>query len=171
MLINVEDAVSVDIGSIGIRELPSVLIVDSAGRELGLWSGPLSSADERSIRLQVQNLLLERTAKLGPTTSEVAALINSAGDYGIVDARSRAEFRLLHINGAVNIPLDELEIRLPVEFSSGQRLLFFCGSPDDSPDDISNCLTHLNASRRDDIQVIPHSLEDLERGGIKMSRQ
>jgi hypothetical protein len=83
----------------------------------------------------------------------------------------RAAFRLLHISGAVNIPLDEIEIRLPVEFSSEQRLLFFCGSPDDSSDEVSNCLTNLNILRRDDIQVIPHSLEDLEKGGIKMSRE
>lgn len=45
----------------------------------------------------------------------------------IVDVRSAGEFRSMHLQGAVNVPLDELETKLPaVAKDKSQPLLVHC---------------------------------------------
>ena len=68
MLIDVQDVVSVDPMAIGVSVTPSVFIVDSAGREIGAWKGPISADAQHAIRRQIEDIALERVVKDGCQT-------------------------------------------------------------------------------------------------------
>jgi rhodanese-related sulfurtransferase len=68
----------------------------------------------------------------GSTTIDVAsarALIDSNPDTLIVDVRTPAEFETVHIAGAVNLPLDQVDAHLGrIVADAGGRMLLICQS-------------------------------------------
>lgn len=54
-----------------------------------------------------------KSSKAAPliTAEELALAINEGGDQVLVDVRSSKEFAAGHLPGALNIPLEEVEVR------------------------------------------------------------
>lgn len=57
------------------------------------------------------------------------AMIASDSDVLVVDVRTAAEFETAHIDGAINLPLDQVEVHLRrIVSDAGGRLLLICQS-------------------------------------------
>jgi NADPH-dependent 2,4-dienoyl-CoA reductase/sulfur reductase-like enzyme/peroxiredoxin family protein/rhodanese-related sulfurtransferase/TusA-related sulfurtransferase len=97
-------------------------------RELGeiehAYAPPFSSAKDpvNIAGMAAENLLAHMTETVA--WSEVAALVDSGACF--LDVRSKDEFALGSIPGAVSIPIDELRGRLP-EVPRNRRVIVFCG--------------------------------------------
>jgi rhodanese-related sulfurtransferase len=59
------------------------------------------------------------------TVDETRSLIESKPDLVVLDVRTPSEYEDGHIEGAINIPVDELEERLG-ELDPGDELLVYC---------------------------------------------
>lgn len=65
------------------------------------------------------------------TPEEAMAMISASEDVILLDVRTRAEFdgELGHIEGAINIPVQELERRLgEIEKYRGRKIIVYCRS-------------------------------------------
>jgi TonB family protein len=56
----------------------------------------------------------------------------SSGRAALLDVRDRDAFRRVHRDGAVNIPLDELSIRAPIELRAFSHVIVDCSQGDES---------------------------------------
>jgi rhodanese-related sulfurtransferase len=56
-----------------------------------------------------------------------AGLAQQPGDHTLVDVRTREEFRMGHLPGALNIPLDQLARRVK-ELPAGQPVVVVCAT-------------------------------------------
>jgi rhodanese-related sulfurtransferase len=50
----------------------------------------------------------------------------------VIDVRDRPDFARGHFDGAINIPIDEVEVRAINELSTSDLILAYCGCTDDS---------------------------------------
>jgi rhodanese-related sulfurtransferase len=57
---------------------------------------------------------------------ELKAMMDAGGVF-VINPLSRIEFRELAIKGSINVPLDELEQKLPKD--KGAKLVFYCLGP------------------------------------------
>ena len=70
--------------------------------------------------------LIQRGSSYEDVTSEqVKALIEINPSLVVVDVRTEAEYNDEHLEGAINIPLDELEQRLS-ELNPNDKILVYC---------------------------------------------
>ncbi|WP_433500716.1 rhodanese-like domain-containing protein [Sphaerimonospora sp. CA-214678] len=72
------------------------------------------------------------TMNVPPTTVDVTtarAMIASDAGVLVVDVRTAAEFETAHIDGAINLPLDQVDVHLRrIVADAGGRLLLICQS-------------------------------------------
>jgi rhodanese-like protein len=116
-----------DLHSIGVTATPALLVVDSNGLVRKAWSGRLADVDvevRRAVGLPLRYETGESASVL--LTSDMAGDELAAG-VPILDVRARAEFRKGHLQGAVNIPFDELRARAIHELRLERPLIVMCG--------------------------------------------
>jgi len=164
------DVFSIDIKSAGVRSVPSILLVDAKGAELGSWQSPFSQKDQGEINGVVQTLLLEQVLSTAPTLAQLDASLSLMDKHVIVDTRPRSEFNHWHLRSALNIPFDELSVRLHMEVDREQQAFFFCGSAEDDPEGLTRCAHFLAVVRYDHAIIIPQTLEELGNAGIALER-
>ncbi|MFN3326901.1 MAG: rhodanese-like domain-containing protein [Bryobacteraceae bacterium] len=148
-----------DLETIGVRVTPTVLIVDREGSVEAVWSGKLKPSEQRDV--------FARLGSSGPASAEAARpaaastpqqdamkmatgarlreLLASSGTT-LVDVRERAVFEKGHVDGALNIPLDEILSRAPHELPREETVLLYCRSE-------SKCAAGPDASSRQAIEM------------------
>jgi len=128
-----------NLGSLSISGTPTLLLVDNRGRTIRRWSGRLSPQQEHAVMEEVG------IAKLADNDNEKSRIdlasdffhvdyasldefkrLASANYPSIVDVRSRDLYAKSHIEGALNIPLDELSIRAVHELPTSKEVGIFC---------------------------------------------
>lgn len=121
-----------------VRGTPTVLLTNSAGQVVKTWAGLLTPERmkevARSVGIENEFLeVVERSAEnIGPTfygaplISAFEMPNSSSSNHTIIDTRPSSIFRDSHLVGAINIPLDELEARLPVEVPAENQIIHFC---------------------------------------------
>ncbi len=68
------------------------------------------------------------------SATELKQLLNSQTDLQLIDVRSVGEFAAGHINGAINVPINELRSALPALKLDPQRpVIAICASAHRSP--------------------------------------
>jgi rhodanese-related sulfurtransferase len=122
-----------------VQATPTVILVDRTGIVRGSWTGVLSSKQEADLfsRLQLTRAPaarqarnrddLDRTDRANASSAE--DYLQAATEYGpppIVDIRERALFSKGHVNGALNIPLAELEVRARHELPKSLPIFIYC---------------------------------------------
>lgn len=68
---------------------------------------------------------------------QVRLAIKSGQRLVVLDIRDRGEFALKHVPGAINIPLDEIEVRAINELSTSDLVVLYCGCADDSQNKVA----------------------------------
>lgn len=110
----------------GAVRTPAIVILEE-GVIADYWEGEVSSGDQALILgWLAEGKRTVSTAQQGsqvlpeivPTQRAEAFIQDLASDLQLVDIRRRAEFHLGHHSLAVNIPIDELSLRAPVELDT-----------------------------------------------------
>lgn len=182
------DAVrSVDFPSMGLLGTPTVRLLDAQGAVIRQWRGLLSLAEENEIvlALGIQSAFLaavrsERLVRLsrnieGVISPEELAEALSGQEALVVDTRSRTMFSRAHVGGSINIPIDEIEIRAPMEISRKiRKIAIFCDqgnaceqewSVRNSPGYCAMAAAQLRAMGFGDVRLIGGSLLSIEKAG------
>lgn len=111
----------------GIRSVPT-FVVFHRGRPVNGKEGALRKAQLREL---IEPVLPRAAGALKP--EEVAALV-SRGQVSLVDTRDAAVFGRVHLPGAVNMPLAELETRLAELHMLPAAPVIYCRSGDATKD-------------------------------------
>ena len=132
--IPISDVRYVSLDSLGIRNIPTLAIIDSNGVVTDFWVGKLPPRIE-SVVMKALNvhdsrpltdwLIDERTFPTRAANHEPMVLL---------DVRDRAFFALKHKDGARNIPLDELRVRAANELNAADSVVLY---GDDSETDMA----------------------------------
>jgi len=145
--IDIREVYRVSFGTLGIAGTPTLILLDPSGRIKSLWEGALSSKTQSEVFSKlgilrgVATASVETTRPTNPQTMRVPELspekyitvvelkqrMARFGNEPIVDTRPREVFSKGHISGAINIPIDELEVRAPHELPKGYAIIDYCG--------------------------------------------
>jgi hypothetical protein len=134
------DARQGDFGRLGITATPTLVLTDGQGRVVRSWVGALSSAQEAEVftALKLPRSPNARESKADAVTQqesepgddagakEVLAGTDEDGLPPIVDIRERSPFEQGHVDGAINIPLSELETRAEHELPRSRTVFVYC---------------------------------------------
>lgn len=122
---------------LGFKGTPTLLIVDNSGQVTHIWVGKLAAAQEDQVlgqfrRERVDNVLTVDAAVPEPelNNEEFERMVKSGRKVTVVDVRQRTEYQLGHVDGAKNIPVDEIAVRAPNELSDSDFILISCQCPD-----------------------------------------
>jgi Rhodanese-like domain len=137
---------TVDYGGVGVNATPTMLIVGKHRHLKRVWEGVLSSNEEQEdlfktlgINKPEKYLREVAAATVSPSpANEVASdrilgvesfrqYLTSHPSAEIIDLRDRELYQQGHLRGAINLPLDEFEMRGRHEIPSGHPLLLYCG--------------------------------------------
>ena len=160
-----------DFAQLKISGTPTILLVDRAGRLQQAWIGQLSQAYQDAVRKAIGLAPLS----IGAAETERSSASASAALF-LLDARERVEFSDVHLANAVNIPLDELEIRAPHELPRGKLIGLICTSSRTCPiardaDSLSptRCDVEREFLRREgfvNVRVLDEIERDVGTGGV-----
>ncbi len=133
------DIRTIDLSSVGIGATPTLLMVDGGGTVRKTWTGKLSAAQEGDVyaNLGVPPPKEEDAQVVRPQVADGAGLRVAGGqelrdllakpDTIVVDVRERKPFQEAHIDGALDMPLDEILSRAPHELPKNRDILVYCG--------------------------------------------
>jgi rhodanese-related sulfurtransferase len=135
--VDISDIYQVDLQRMGLSGTPALLLVDRSGRLVQLWTGLL---DKKGMQDVIQHLHVTMptlpddpvNARVPPGsdpivyTAELVSLLHTSAPPPIIDVRNRRRFASGHIEGAYNIPVDELGVRLPHELGPRSSVIVFC---------------------------------------------
>lgn len=113
----------VSLSSLGIKELPTVAILDRAGTVTDMWIGKLPPRIESVV---LRKLNLTETRPLSDWLIDERRMrlrLASKEPIVLLDVRDRAAFAALHNAAARNIPLDELKVRAINELPTAHTVI------------------------------------------------
>jgi len=119
-------------GLYGVRSIPTTYLIDRSGRVIGRAVGA-RRWDEGQARELIEILLEQESDAAevsGPgdgsiTPEQVYAERKLGKEFLLIDARTPAEFESGHLEGAVNIPLNEIEAKART-LDKNQRVVVYC---------------------------------------------
>lgn len=121
------NAFRADFRTLHIAGMPTVLFVDRTGVATGVWGGQVTPHEQRAILGIVEGLPPAVPYLNGQIAdSAVTALVRSGAKFDFVDVRERDRFKTGHYPHAVNIPLDELEVRSRHELDQSKTIILDC---------------------------------------------
>jgi thiol-disulfide isomerase/thioredoxin len=138
------DAMAVaDYSKLGVSGTPTAILADSRGKILGVWLGLLdhtvqtevlkrlgATDEEAYVPPFADTIALASITK--PVTREsftyaqVKEMRAQHKPFTLVDVRDRNQYGNGHLAGAINIPLDEFEVRGPHEVKKDNLLIVDC---------------------------------------------
>jgi hypothetical protein len=111
--------------SLKIPGSPTLLLVDNRGRLVQAWVGALSRSAEDDIFGRLAVTRVKAQASPAPRSADLSLSERLDPTAVVVDARPRDQAS--PIAGAISVPLQELEVRLPHEAPRNQPILVVCG--------------------------------------------
>jgi hypothetical protein len=142
-----------DLGSLGIRGTPTILLRNAAGRVEGLWEGFLPPNEQRAVVARLSGHLhsLESppldSLAIRPAPDETAPELpieqqnapellsdfqvqNLDITHTVIDVRERKDYEPGPIKNELNIPFRELSVRARIELNPGLPTTIDCSSTD-----------------------------------------
>ena len=107
------------LSSLGIKSVPTLAILDRNGVVTDMWVGKLSPLKESAL---MSKLKLKDTRSPGEWSINEAELERKVANKELLvllDIRDRATYATRHRDGARNIPLDELPVRVAKRIAPG----------------------------------------------------
>lgn len=119
----------VSLSSLGIKNVPTVAILDRNGVVTDMWVGKLSPFKESALMLKLK---LEDTGSRDKWSIDEARLARKVANKEpllLLDIRERANFAMKPREGARNIPLDELSVRAQNELPRDHTIVIYGYDP------------------------------------------
>jgi rhodanese-related sulfurtransferase len=115
----------VSLASLGIKNVPTLAILDRNGVVTEMWVGKFSPLEEKDV---MSKLRLEDTRSADEWSIDESSLKRKVADKELLvllDIRERAPYAMNHRDGARNIPLDELPVRAPNELPMDHTIVIY----------------------------------------------
>lgn len=130
----VPDAVlQADLKELGVSGTPTLILADGTGLVKAAWMGTLSPAREAAVFSKLRRLGFGANPQQpggsdgdSIDAKQLLELLRTRKVVPIIDIRPREEFRAGYIDGALNIPLDEIETRMPHEVPKWPTVVVYC---------------------------------------------
>jgi rhodanese-related sulfurtransferase len=122
----------VSLPSLGIKDVPTLAIVDRNGVVTDMWVGKLSPLKESAL---MSKLGLEDTRspdEWSINEDNLERRLANKEPLVLLDIRERAAFALEHKDGARNIPLDELPVRAQNELPPDHTIVIYGNDPSEA---------------------------------------
>jgi rhodanese-related sulfurtransferase len=179
--IEASDLVRVHLNSIGVEATPTLMVLNREGLAIGKWSGSLSQplheyllsilgSSEATIRNSGSPFL--SLGNLTPPPVIDAASLKAelkAGEAIILDVDEREAFAAEHLEGAVNLPEDEIYARAQNELTKAKSIVVFSVSRD--PVRISNARVSLDRVGFVNLAWLRLSMDECRTAGLSVAGQ
>ncbi len=122
----------VSLSSLGIKNVPTLAILDRNGVVTDMWVGKFSPLEEKAL---LSKLRLEDTRSPDEWAIKEANLERKLANKELLvllDIRERAAYAINHRDGARNIPLDELPVRAQNELPLDQTIVIYGSDPSEA---------------------------------------
>jgi hypothetical protein len=193
--LQIQDVRQSELAKLSVYATPTLLLLHGDGRVAKVWTGMLSPEGEaevfQSLGLARVASASENAAKSVPfssvsTNSPNSSLISPAQMIRlrerqkmlrIIDVRPLPEFQKGHVAGSLNIPDDELEVRLPHEVPKGAPIVMYCHycPPCESQKESEAVLTFCAATQwmlqlrgYPEVKILSDDLEHLQAAGVQI---
>lgn len=185
------DVRQADFKSLGIGGTPTLILVDRLGRVHSSWVGRLSPQHEAEVFRALETASPNQhppqsqdAAPKGPaepnllTAAQFRDLLRKEAVAPVIDIRPRDEYRIGHIADSLNIPIDELQFRMPHEVPKWPTVVIYCNSCNSceagtkvqaGATRCSVAARMLNLMGYSKYRMISEDLATLQRAGIKIS--
>ncbi len=140
--LSVDEVREADMPSLGLRATPILLVVNDAGLVTGTWVGKLGVSQQYDV---LKHLEINPSRGLADDESAVTSIDSATLSranvqnerFTLVDSGSRESFKLGHIPGSRNIPMDELEARADDELKPSDAIVIYSHEIDDDTSEIA----------------------------------
>lgn len=122
----------VSLPSLGIRNVPTLAILDPSGVVTDMWVGKLSPLDEKGLMSKLRLKDARSPDEWSINEDNLARKLANNEALVLLDIRDRAAFALKHSDGARNIPLDELPVRAQNELPLEQTIVIHSNDPSEA---------------------------------------
>ncbi len=131
--ISINDVRKASFPSVGIPGTPALYLVDKTGKVTHEWMGKLSESGESEVFMKFFGVDPHKIRELEPMA--LKGELDSSNDKFLLDVRTRMAYGQKHIQGAINIPLDELPVRALDELPQSAMIFVYsdclqCGNSD-----------------------------------------
>ena len=109
--LTVSESKEVSLLSLGIKEVPTLVLVDKNGVVRNVWIGQLPAKKEAEVIAELRLLNTRPVNEWTMEEKELKRRVANGESLVIVDLRGRFTFAQNHRDGSKNIPLDELDAR------------------------------------------------------------
>ena len=122
----------VSLSSLGIKNVPTLAILDRNGVVTDMWVGRFSPLEEKDLmaRLKLEDTRSPDEWSISEANLEVK--LANKEQLLLLDIRERAAYALAHRDGARNIPLDELRVRAQNELPTDQMIVIYASDPSEA---------------------------------------
>ena len=120
------------LSALGIKNVPTLAILDRNGVVTDMWVGKFSPLEEKVL---MSRLKLEDTRspdEWSITESNLERKVANKEQLVLLDTRERAAYAVNHRDGARNIPLDELPVRAQNELPMDQTIVIYASDPSEA---------------------------------------
>jgi rhodanese-related sulfurtransferase len=114
----------VNLGSVGIVQAPTVMIISGNGKIIDMWVGRMTPYEEEVALSRISGEYVKKSSYLKGDISEAAWERLKGGYEGtLLDIRTRKQFAEDHRANAINIPTDELQMRPRHEIDQSKPMI------------------------------------------------
>jgi hypothetical protein len=190
-----QDVRQAELAKLSVYATPTLLLLHGDGRVAKVWTGMLPPEGEADVFQSLglarvagasENAATSVTFPTGSIDSTNPSLISPTQMIRlrerdkmlrIIDVRPLPEFQKGHIAGSLNIPEDELEVRLPHEVLKGAPIVMYCHycPPCESQKESEAVLTFCAATRwmlqlrgYPEVKILSDDLEHLQAAGVQI---
>ncbi|MEX1128522.1 MAG: rhodanese-like domain-containing protein [Vicinamibacterales bacterium] len=183
--LDIADVRSVRFETLGIPGTPTIMLVGPDGRLRKAWIGKLPASAEDAVFRALGIQRLARTSKVvrpgNYVSLEPATFATYAPRPLVLDTRPREEFRQAHVAGAVNIPAEEISLRLRHEWPTDMDTTLYCTIPPtcdlyrvpesgSGADECESAVDSVRAAGISRVRILEGTLSELERAGVSIAR-
>lgn len=140
--LSVSEIKAVPLLSLGIREIPTLVLVNKNGIVSNVWIGQLPPKKEAEVIAALQLKNVRPVSEWTITENELRTRVEKREPIVIVDLRERTAYQQKSRHGSKNIPLDELDARAMNELSRTETIVLEGG------DDLTTDAAYTTLSRQ-----------------------
>ncbi len=118
--------------SLGIRSVPTVAILDPNGVVTDMWLGKLSPLEEKALMSKLRLTDTGSPDAWAIDEVELERKLVKKARLVLLDIRERALYAMNHRDGARNIPLDELSVRVQNELPMDHMIVIYGANSSDA---------------------------------------
>jgi rhodanese-related sulfurtransferase len=140
--LSINDRKEVSLLSLGIKEVPTLVLVNNNGVVNNVWIGQLPPKKEAEVITALRLKNIRPVSEWMIDEKEIKQRVERHEQVTIVDLRDRTAYTQKHRDGSKNIPLDELDARAMNELSETDTIVL------DGADDLATDSAYSMLSRQ-----------------------